>query len=203
MSFMDQTTIDTYNLLAREYDDDTAGFWEKLPRTFLDKFIALSGENILDVGSGPGRDGLLLQEANKKVICLDASEEMVKISSERGLDSVVGDFMKLPFPDGFFDGVWAYTSLLHVPKGDVDSALLESVRVLKSGGTLGLGFIEGKEELYRESSDMNALRWFSFYTKEEVESLVKKQGCELAYFESFQAGKSKPKNYLNFIFQKG
>ncbi|HUY05221.1 MAG TPA: class I SAM-dependent methyltransferase [Candidatus Paceibacterota bacterium] len=199
---MDNKTIATYNRLAQGYDDETADFWEKFPRTFLDQFVSLSGTTILDVGSGPGRDGLLLQEAGKEVMCLDASEEMVKLSSERGLPSVVGDFMGLPFPDAAFDGVWAYTSLLHVPKAVVGSAFEEVVRVLKDGGMLGLGFIGGGQELYRENLGEGNPRWFSYYMKEEVERLVERQGCEPVYFESFPAGKSGSKDYLNFIFRK-
>jgi ubiquinone/menaquinone biosynthesis C-methylase UbiE len=113
---MDQQTIDTYNRLAKEYDDETIDFWNQFPRTFLDKFVELSGMRIVDIGSGPGRDGLLLQQAGKEVVCTDASEAMVKLSTERGLKSVLAGFDNLPFEDQLFDGVWSYTSLLHIPK---------------------------------------------------------------------------------------
>lgn len=196
---MDQKTIDAYNQMAAEYDEETTDFWEKFPRTFLDQFIATSGVRILDIGSGPGRDGLLLQKAGKDVACLDASEEMVRISKERGLESVVGDFMHLPFPDASFDGVWAYTSLLHVAKADIGRALGEIKRILNEGGILGLGLIEGEGELYRQSSGMSLPRLFSYYSKEEIEILVQGYGFELVYFEAFKPGS---KEYLNFIFRK-
>lgn len=196
---MDQKTIDTYNQMAAEYDEETTDFWEKFPRTFLDQFIATSGVRILDIGSGPGRDGLLLQKAGKDITCLDASEEMVRISKERGLESVVGDFMHLPFPDASFDGVWAYTSLLHVAKADIGRALGEIKRILNEGGILGLGLIEGEGELYRQSSGMSLPRLFSYYSKEEIEILVQGYGFELVYFEAFKPGS---KEYLNFIFRK-
>jgi ubiquinone/menaquinone biosynthesis C-methylase UbiE len=80
---MDKQTIDTYNKRAKEYDDETVDFWNLFPRTFLDRFIELSGKEIVDVGSGPGRDGLLLQQAGKEIVCVDASEAMVKLSEER------------------------------------------------------------------------------------------------------------------------
>lgn len=196
---MDQKTIDTYNQRAAEYDEETTDFWEKFPRTFLDQFIAASGMCVLDIGSGPGRDGLLLQKAGKDITCLDASEEMVRISKERGLESVVGDFMHLPFPDASFDGVWAYTSLLHVAKADIGGALEEIRRVLRKGGVLGLGLIEGEGESHRENLGVGMSRWFSYYSKQEIEELAKEQGFELAYFEYFYPG---PRRYLNFIFRK-
>lgn len=185
--------------MAQEYDAETADFWEQFPRTFLDQFVVASGTKVLNVGSGPGRDGLLLKNFEKDVVCLDASEEMVKISKERGLESVVADFSLLPFEDQSFDAVWSYTALLHIPKQDIGNALGEISRVLIPKGVFGLGLIEGDTEEYRESSGVNMPRWFAFYQKEEIQSLVQKYGFELVHFESF---KPRSKNYLNFIFRK-
>src|SRR3989339_851161 len=196
---MDQQTINTYNRMSQEYDDETADFWERFPRTFLDKFIKLSGNKILDVGSGPGRDGLILQQAGKDVVCVDASEAMVKLSADRGLNSIVASFDNLPFENNSFDGVWSYTALLHIPKKSIDIPLQEIFRILKPSGIFALGLIEGDTEGYKESSEVTMPRWFSFYQKDEVENLCQKHGFELVYFETFKPG-SKP--YLNFIFRK-
>ncbi len=196
---MDKQTIDTYNKMAKEYDDETVGFWERFPRTFLNKFIELSGKKIIDVGSGPGRDGLLLQQAGKDVICVDASEAMVRLSSERGLSSVLAGFDNLPFESESFDGVWSYTALLHTPKKSINIPLKEISRVLKSSGIFALGLIEGDTEEYKESSGVDMPRWFSFYQKDEVIDLCKEHGFELVYYKTF---KPRSKNYLNFIFRK-
>lgn len=193
---MDTKTIQTYNQMAKEYDDETIDFWDRFPRTFLDKFAELAKGRILDVGSGPGRDSLLLKEKSLDVTCLDASEAMVKLCQEKGLDAVLGDFNAIPFEDNLFSGIWAYTSLLHTPKSEVDKSLREIKRVLKSDGIFGLGLIEGEAEEYRESSGVNMPRWFSFYKKEEVEKLLPDHGFEIVYFEQF---KPRTKNYLNFI----
>ena len=153
----------------------------------------------MDVGSGPGRDGLLLKEKGLEMMCFDASEAMVKLCEEKGLESIVGDFMFIPFEDNSFDGAWAYTSLLHIPKVDVSKAFNEIRRILKDDGILGLGLIEGDTEEYKESAGVNMPRWFSFYTKEEIEKLLEKHNFKVLYFEQFQP---RSKNYLNFIAQK-
>lgn len=196
---MDQQTINTYNQLAKEYDEETADFWDRFPHTVFEKFIALTKGKVLDVGSGPGRDGLILQKAGLDVVCLDASQAMINLSKQRGLNSVLGDFNELPFADGSFDGIWAYTSLLHVPKSQVEKSFSEISRVLKPNGIFGLGLIEGDTELYRESSGVGQPRWFSFYKKEEVEVLFTEHSFEVVYFEEF---KPRSKNYLNFISRK-
>lgn len=193
---MDQKTVNTYNQLAKEYDEETADFWDRFPRTIIDKFMEFTNGRVLDIGSGPGRDGLILKKAGLDIVCLDASEEMVRLSSRKGLESVLGDFNELPFGDNSFDGVWSYTTLLHVPKLEVLKSFQEINRVLKPNGTFGLGLIEGDEELYRESSGVGKPRWFSFYKKEEVEGLLKTYGFNVVYFEEFMP---KSKKYLNFI----
>lgn len=196
---MDRQTVDTYNKMAKEYDNETAIFWNLFPKTFLDTFVELSGEKIIDIGSGPGRDGLLLKQVGKDIVCVDASEAMIKISSERGLPSLLASFESLPFQENFFDGVWSYTTLLHIPKKSIHAPLREIFRVLKPSGIFALGLIEGDTEEYRESSGVNTLRWFSFYKKDEVINLCQQHNFELIHFETF---KPKTKNYLNFIFQK-
>jgi ubiquinone/menaquinone biosynthesis C-methylase UbiE len=196
---MDQQTIDTYNKMAQEYDQETTDFWDRFPRTFIDKFASLAKGKVLDVGCGPGRDALLLQEKGIDLTCLDASEEMVKICQSKGLNSIVGNFNDLPAEDTSFAGVWAYTSLLHIPKSDVINPLKEIQRILKVGGIFGLGLIEGDSEGYKESAGVNMPRWFSFYKKEEIEQIVISLCFEVVYFEQF---KPSSRNYLNFIFRK-
>lgn len=196
---MDQPTINTYNKLAKDYDDETSDFWKRFPRTFLDKFIELSGNKIIDIGSGPGRDGLLLQDAGKQVVCIDASAAMIKLSLKRGLNSILAEFDHLPFENELFDGAWSYTSLLHIPKKSVDTSLQEISRILKQSGIFALGLIEGNTEGYKISSGVDMPRWFSFYQKDEVVNLCKKHNFELIYFEQFKPGS---KNYLNFVFRK-
>lgn len=196
---MDQQTINTYNKMAHEYDHETIGFWEQFPRTFLDMFIELSGKKVLDVGSGPGRDGLLFQEVGKEVVCVDASEAMVDISVKKGLRSIIAGFDDLPFEDTSFDGVWSYTSLLHTPKKSIGIPFKEIYRVLAPSGMFALGLIEGETEGYKQRSGIDMPRWFSFYQKDEVIALCKQHGFELVYFETF---KPRSKNYLNFIFRK-
>ncbi len=198
---MDKKTITTYNKTALEYDEEISTFWDRFPRTFIDKFAQLAKEKVLDIGSGPGRDGMILKEKGLDITCLDASfgSHRQALPRERIKSNSWGDFNKLPFENETFDAVWAYTSLLHVPKAEVDKPIDEIKRVLKDKGILGHGLIEGDTEEYKESSGVNMPRWFSFYKKDEIESILKNHGFEQLYFEEFKPGS---KNYLNFIYRK-
>ncbi|MDO8572928.1 MAG: class I SAM-dependent methyltransferase [bacterium] len=199
---MDQKTIQTYNQFAKEYDEETVDFWKKFPKTFIDKFTKLAQGKVINIGSGPGRDALILKQGGLDVVCLDASEVMVKISQEKGLESIVGDFNKIPFEDETFGGAWAYTSLLHVPKQIIGISLQEIWRVLKPGAVLGLGMIEGDTEGYKNTLKEireNAPRWFSYYKKEELEKLLGEHGFEILYLETLRP---RTKNYFFFIAKK-
>lgn len=197
---MDIKTIQAYNQMAYHYDNETKDFWDKFPQTFVDKFVELVDGRVLDVGSGPGRDGLILKRRGLDIICLDASEVMVKICQDKGLESVKADFNNMPFEDEVFNGIWAYTSLLHVPKSDIFTSLKELGRVLKLGGVLGLGLIDGKGEQYRKSIGVTMPRLFVYYTKSEIEKLLENSGFEILYFEQFKPHIKH--NYLNFIARK-
>lgn len=196
---MDLVTIETYNALAKEYDDETVDFWNRFPGGFIDEFAKRISGSVLNVGSGPGRDSVLLREQGIDVTCFDASESMVKMTEAQGFQSILGDFESMPFADGEFDGVWAYTSLLHVPKTEIAQSVKEIYRVLKSGGVLALGMIEGEFDGYRASSGIDLQRWFSFYTKSELEKLLETHGFTIVYFMEYRPG---TKNYLNFIAVK-
>lgn len=198
---MDDITIKTYDQAAREYDEETAQFWDMFPVPFITTFASYLPKpgRVLNVGSGPGRDGSLLYATGLNVVCLDASHAMVEMSKARGLLSVQSDFLHIPFEDKSFNAVWAYTALLHIKKSELPKALVEIARVLDLGGVLGLGMIEGEGESYRESSGISMPRWFAFYTKEELGTALGQAGFEVVNFETF---KPRSKNYLNFIARK-
>jgi len=200
---MDDITIKAYEELAQEYDEETAEFWDDFPTAFVEAFTkSLAGPaHVLNIGSGPGRDGSLLYAAGINVVCLDASKKMVAMSKDRGLLSVHGDFMHLPFPAESFDGVWAYTALLHIKKTELPQALSELSRVLKSGGTLALGMIEGEGEIYRQSSGVSLPRLFAYYRLDELKEILHQAG-----FAVTQSTELKPNGgkyiYLNILARK-
>jgi SAM-dependent methyltransferase len=90
---VDIETIKTYNQVAVEFDAETSRFWDNFPDSIIRKF-SQSVENglVLDIGSGPGRDGMLLRQKGLEVVCLDAAKSMAKISHGKNLPSIIADF---------------------------------------------------------------------------------------------------------------
>lgn len=196
---MDFQTIQTYNRFAKEYDEETALFWDQFPQEFIRQFAKLSPGLVLDVGSGPGRDAELLKNEGLTVVCFDASKTMVDICKEKGFEAVLGNFNHLPFNDGVFAGVWAYTSLVHVPRYEAERALKEIKRVLQPNGILALGMIQGSGEEYKKSPGVPGARWFSYYSEHDVENLLEEQGFEVVHHHTMQP---RTTVYVNAIGKK-
>ena len=99
-----------------------------------------SGQSVLDLGCGAGHlvhDSALAAGESGRVVGFDASEEQINAAREHcsGLPMVellTGDATNMPFDDDEFDCLASIQMYEYVP--DVDAALAESARVMKSGG---------------------------------------------------------------------
>lgn len=195
-------TIDCYNNFSQIYDEQVVDFWNNFPISTINDFTKrLSGKKVLNLGSGSGRDSVLLRNHRLEVICFDGSEEMIKRTRELGFDSIQGDFAELSFENNSFDGVWAYTSLLHVPEEDLIKVLDKILLILKDKGVLLLGMIEGEFEGYIEEDGIsgNNSRFFKYYTSDKLKVLAESVGFRLVYEERYIPRK---KVFLSQVFMK-
>ena len=106
-----------------------------------------AGDRVLDVGCG---SGAVTREIARRVgrsglaVGLDPSPALLAVARELAHAEGLGDrlefregsALRLPFADGSFDAVVCVTVLSHVPNGA--SAIPELVRVLRTGGRLGV-----------------------------------------------------------------
>jgi ubiquinone/menaquinone biosynthesis C-methylase UbiE len=169
-------TRKNYDELAEIYDEKFEKYLELYLkdeiRTFLEKVP--QGASILDLGSGPGNHAKRFQDAGRKVLCVDISKEMVKRCRARGLQAITGDFEELNLPENSYDAVYAYTSLLHIPKANLNKVLKQIHKVLKPNGTFALAMQEGASEDFRPDKDNpESRRWFALYTDPELREYLK------------------------------
>jgi ubiquinone/menaquinone biosynthesis C-methylase UbiE len=115
--------------------------------TYLGLLDITAGERVLDVGCG---SGAVTREIARRVgsrglaVGVDPSPALLAVARELArqagcadrVEFREGSALRLPFPDGSFDAVVCVTVLSHVPKGE--AAIPELVRVLRSGGRLGV-----------------------------------------------------------------
>jgi SAM-dependent methyltransferase len=114
--------------------DPGDAYWE-----FRDMFFALvppAGSRTLEIGSGEGRVSRDLGARGHRVVGLEPSETLRRAAREADPEGeyVDGSAESLPFPDGTFDLVVAYNSLMDVD--DMRQTVREAARVLVPGGHL-------------------------------------------------------------------
>ena len=99
------------------------------------------GDDLLEIGPGPGAATDWLRHRVKRLTVLEIDEAAAAKLAERysgsNVEVIVGDATRLSWPDGSFDSVGSFTMLHHVPTQALQNEILaETLRVLKPGGVL-------------------------------------------------------------------
>src|SRR5438876_5610033 len=97
------------------------------------------GDDVLEIGPGPGVTTDLLHGRTRRLTALEvdaaAAASLEKRLDGSGVCVVHGDGAAMPFADGAFSGVVAFTMLHHLPSTALQDRLLgEAWRVLRPGG---------------------------------------------------------------------
>jgi demethylmenaquinone methyltransferase / 2-methoxy-6-polyprenyl-1,4-benzoquinol methylase len=115
----------------------TAGFDGRWRRITAEAVVA-PGDEVLDACCGTGDLAIADARAGGRVTGLDFSEPMLARARRKapGLTWVRGDLLAVPFEDGHFDAATVGFGVRNVE--DLDRALSELRRVLRSGGRLAV-----------------------------------------------------------------
>jgi len=96
------------------------------------------GDDVLEIGPGPGLTTDLLRERTRRVTAVEIDATLAAKLSERlsspNVEVVACDAARLEFPTGRFSAVTAFSMLHHVPSAEAQDAVLrEACRVLRPG----------------------------------------------------------------------
>ncbi len=168
-----QETIRTYDAFPDSFDRKFQEHFDSHVKKNADEFLKfLKGRKILDLGCGPGNHAAYFKQKGFDVLCLDLSDEMLKLCRKKGLKAIKMDIEDLSFPDGSFDGIWAYASLLHVPKGKAPEVIAKLYKMLVPGGILAVALKEGEgERLEANEKYPGTERLFAYYTDPEIREI--------------------------------
>lgn len=115
---------------------------EDIPRV-LEIFRQRGVERILDFGCGAGRHVIYLSKQGFEIYGIDFAEEGIKIAKralkERCLEAnlTLGNiFDGLPYKDNSFDAIVSVQVMHHGKEGEIETAISEMERVLKSKGLI-------------------------------------------------------------------
>lgn len=185
--------VSAYDRHAAERDTMHIADWKVRERGhFANMLRERKAATLLEIGSGPGRDGLFFRQEGLDVTCTDQSPEMVRLCREKGLNAEVRSFDALGFADNSFDAVFALNCLLHVPKAELPGVLREIRRVLKPDGLFYMGVYGGKDsEGVWEKDSYEPKRFFAMYTDEHLLKAVSGT-FEIVYFDTEPLGEDNP-----------
>lgn len=169
--------VKTYDATVKEYVEHE--FNNKTMEKHFQKFLELIPKkaSILDVGCGPGQATKRFASQGHDLTGLDLSEKMIEHARKEVPNAkfLVKDIEEFETEEKF-DGIWAAFVLIHLPREKHPQAIEKFYEMLKPGGILYLGMIEGQgEKLMQEPYNRKYKQWFVFVTKKEIESLLEKE----------------------------
>jgi len=154
--------------------------------------------HILDMGCGFGEHSLYFQEKGFEVTAIDLSRTMVDKAKSIGVNAIIMDMEHMDLPQNMFDGIWAVTSLLHIPKDKVDKIFSDMHSLLKKDGILYVCVKEGIGEKIIKESETGAERFYSLWKEKE---LVEKAEKYFSLLESERTVLGETV-FLKFFFKK-
>lgn len=158
-------TVDYYEKNADSFAAGTQNIdFEYVQKRFL-KYIPAAGM-ILDFGCGSGRDAKYFLERGFKVDAVDASINLCKIASiNTGIAVRQMLFSELD-ADTVYNGIWACSSILHLPKNELHDVLHKMIHALKNSGYIYTSFKYGEFEGYRNE------RHFTDFTEKTFREFI-------------------------------
>ena len=191
-------TLDYYNHNAASYVENTR---QADIHLLQEKFLALlnEGNTILDFGCGSGRDTKNFLEKGYCVIATDGSEECVRLArAYTGIEVREMLFQELRDMQTY-DGIWACSSILHLPKEELLSVFQKMCNALKMSGVIYTSFKYGRFEGERNG------RFFTDFTEESFRNFIK-EVPGLIVEEYWITGDVRPERgeekWLNIILRK-
>ena len=158
-------TLDYYRDNASIYIQGTLGcMMDAAINEFL-KYVE-DGGLILDFGCGSGRDSKIFIQKGYEIEAVDGTEEICKFASEY-LNKEVRHLYFEDLDDiSKYDGIWACSSVLHLPYENLKRVIGLIYKALKPGGAFYASF------RYGDAEGMRGERYFTDMTESKLEKLV-------------------------------
>lgn len=157
------------------------------------------GSRILDFGCGSGRDTKYFLEKGYQVAATDGSAELCRLAGRfTGIKVKEMLFQELD-EIGVYDGIWACSSILHLPKQELLPVIRKMCDALKDNGVIYTSFKYGDFEGERNG------RYFTDFTEDTFDKFIKVIQ-ELTIEEEWITSDVRPgrgeEKWLNLILRK-
>ncbi len=167
-------TINTYKdsaeALARKFDSmgvregDVREVFELLPQN----------PDVLEIGCGNGRDASEILKHTSSYLGIDVSPQLIALAREKNPQGTfeIADVEQYAFPHNL-DAIFAFASLIHLPKESFQRVLDACREALKPGGVLRLSM--KRADIYTETTkeDEFGTRTYYLYSEKDIEEAAK------------------------------
>ena len=194
-----EQTINYYNLNAKNFIENTQNADMHIPQNRFHRLLA-EHASILDFGCGSGRDTKFFLQKGYDVTATDGSAELCKLGSAfSGIDVKEMLFQDLD-AISMYNGIWACSSILHLPKIEQFPVFQKMCNALKENGVIYTSFKYGNFEGERNGRYFTDFREDTFqeFIKEIPELTVEEQQITF----DVRPGRGEEK-WLNLILRKG
>ena len=191
-------TINYYNQNAVRFTVETVQVnFESTQKRFVGKLPA--GAAILDFGCGSGRDTKYFLSQGYQVDAVDGSAELCRLAGEyTGVNVKNMLFHELAEVERY-DGIWACSSILHLPPEELADVMRKMVTALKHNGIIYASFKYGTfagERNGRYFTDMTE-DTFAYFIKQ-----IKNVKIEEQWITSDVRPEWSDEKWLNLILRK-
>ena len=124
------------------------------------------GSRILDFGCGSGRDTKYFLEKGYQVAATDGSAELCRLAGSFTGIKVKEMLFKELDEIGVYDGIWACSSILHLPKDELKNVMQRMLCALKDDGVIYTSFKYGTFEGERNG------RYFTDFTEKTFDGFL-------------------------------
>ena len=195
---MADSTVEYYNRNAKRLLEETTQVdFSETQNEFL-KLLHKEAV-ILDFGCGSGRDALTFLKQGFQVDAVDGSDRMCRAAAElTGLPVRHMMFQELDEKEKY-DGIWACSSILHLPKKELKTVLDKMAAALKAEGVLYASFKYGTFEGERNG------RYFTDFTEVSFTAYIGQSDdfkIEKMWITLDARPKRRDEKWLNVILRK-
>ncbi len=172
-------TLRSYELSIQEYIDGTAAEVSGSFKTWMDQTLSFLPANaqIIEIGSGFGRDAKYVESCGFKVERTDATEAFVALLQGEGYSARSFNILMDSFT-AQYDLVFANAVFLHFTPQELNLALQKIHAALKSHGILAFSVKKGEGEEWT-TAKLGKPRYFCYWSSEALCLMLESVGFEV------------------------
>ncbi|MFT4326740.1 MAG: class I SAM-dependent methyltransferase [Candidatus Woesearchaeota archaeon] len=176
--YIKNITKNSYGTTALSYERNTINLdMSELIETLCAR---VPSGTILDIGFGHGRDLNVFENKGYSVIGIEITPEFIPIARKRSrgilelFDVTQGPYLKHPI-----NGIWSCGAFHHFPRKTIEETTYNLFTTLQHSGSLCVSTKKGTaEELSPDTRYGGVIKYWSFYTKDQLFSIFKNAGFD-------------------------